>query len=60
MCLTTTFRMADRTSPATRPGIAKVSAYTIMVAAMLLVLKPKALNMPNSYVFSSTSDSISE
>jgi inhibitor of KinA sporulation pathway (predicted exonuclease) len=48
------------TNPKPNPGIAKVNDYNIKRIINHPFLKPKALNIPNSYVFSSTSPIISE
>lgn len=54
------FNIAAIRNPRAKPGIANEIAYTIIVIPKFFVLKPRALSIPNSYVFSSTSESMSE
>jgi hypothetical protein len=60
MCLKPTLIIADINKPNIKPGIEKVNAYIVIVVTMFFVLNPRALSIPNSKVFSSTSESIKE
>jgi len=52
--------MAEKKIPKKTPGIAKKKACKKIVANKSVVLYPRALSIPNSKVFYSTSESISE
>ena len=46
----------DTVRPIMRPGSEKHAAYNINVTTRFLLLKPSDLSIPNSYVFSCTSE----
>jgi hypothetical protein len=54
------FKTADIIIPKIIPGTAKKRAYKNIVTKRSIVLYPRALSIPNSKVFCSTSDNISE
>lgn len=58
--LANTLRTAEKKIPKKTPGIAKKKAYKKIVANKSVVLYPRALSIPNSKVFYSTSESMSE
>ena len=49
-------RIPDTMKPIIRPGKEKLPAYSINVTTRFVLLKPNDLSIPNSYVFSCTSE----
>ena len=54
------FRMKATMTPKKRPGSAKYILFIVIIPIRYSFLNPRALSMPYSYVFESTSDSMSE
>ena len=54
------FKAAAKVRPINNPGTANVNACINIKVIKLFVLNPRALSMPNSYVFPSTSVNINE
>ena len=59
-CLAEALKIAAINIPKNTPGKAKNNAYKNIVPNKFVVLYPSALSIPNSKVFYSTSESISE